>query len=147
MRNRQKCFKLPAPTQSEKQQHKNPVSKSYSGDDVDAADTKTKHTAKLTVHPRTTVVSQERESGERQGNQHNKHNNNTPRRQVYDSLVVHAGDTPIADPAVVRPRRLEGLALSTHGVRIPQQSLSFAGNGLDWHRSGVRKGGFGVRGQ
>ncbi len=43
--------------------------------------------------------------------------------------MVHSADTPVADTAMVRHGRFEGLALPAHGVRIFHESLTFAGDG------------------
>ena len=60
------------------------------------------------------------------------------------AMVVHAGNAAIADAAVMRARRFEGLTLSTHTVRVSEQALSFHRNGLNGDAAWVRKGGLGV---
>jgi hypothetical protein len=61
--------------------------------------------------------------------------------------MVHARNTPIANPTVMTAGWFKSLTLTAHGMRIAQETLTFAGNGLDGDTAGVGEGCLGVTGQ
>lgn len=61
--------------------------------------------------------------------------------------MVHPTDTTIADPAMMTHGRFERLTLSTHGVTVLHEALSFTGNGRQGDTSWISEGGLGMTGQ